>query len=70
MSSNWEERALDKLYNRDALYLNFNYSEFLETLYGVPKNNDLYIHSDRRGQNKKLISAILIWLCTARSLCL
>lgn len=50
-----ENEALDKLFNRDALFLNFNYTEFLETLYGVPKDNILYIHGDRRDQKKKLI---------------
>ncbi|WP_144461943.1 bacteriophage abortive infection AbiH family protein [Siminovitchia fortis] len=49
------KEALDMLFNHDALYLNFNYTEFLETLYGVPKNNILYIHGDRRDQKKKLI---------------
>lgn len=50
-----KSEAFDKLFNRGALFLNFNYTEFLETLYGVPTDNILYIHGDRRDQKKKLI---------------
>ncbi len=39
----------------NALYINFNYTEFLETLYGIPRNKILYIHGDRRDSKDTLI---------------
>ena len=36
-------------------YINFNYTEFLETLYGVPKENIVYIHGDRRDKDTTLV---------------
>jgi UDP-2,3-diacylglucosamine pyrophosphatase LpxH len=50
-----KNEACDKLLNRDALYINFNYTEFLETLYGLPTDKILYIHGDRRNTKKELI---------------
>ncbi len=32
------------LLNKDALYLNFNYTNVLERYYGIPRGNILYIH--------------------------
>lgn len=34
--------------DHEAIYLNFNYTLFLEELYGVPEENICYIHGDRR----------------------
>jgi hypothetical protein len=39
---------------KESTFINFNYTEFLETLYGIPKNNVWYIHGDRR-EKKELI---------------
>lgn len=50
-----KNESCDKLLDRGAFYINFNYTEFLETLYGIQKNNILYIHGDRRNKNKELI---------------
>lgn len=36
-------------------YLNFNYTEFLETLYNVPLDNICYIHGNRKNKNGDLI---------------
>ncbi|MBQ2942331.1 MAG: zinc-ribbon domain containing protein [Clostridia bacterium] len=36
------------LLSPEALYLNFNYTDFLEQLYGVPKSRINYIHGCRR----------------------
>lgn len=38
-----------------ARYINFNYTEMLETNYAVPKQNILYIHGDRRDKKKQLV---------------
>ncbi|MBB5149099.1 AbiH family protein [Ureibacillus thermosphaericus] len=46
---------LKQIINTEARYINFNYTEFLETIYKVPKGNILYIHGDRRDTNKELI---------------
>jgi hypothetical protein len=39
----------------EARYINFNYTEFLETIYGVPQENILYIHGDRRDKKTQLV---------------
>ena len=36
-------------------YINFNYTEFLETIYGVPRKNVFYIHGDRRNKKVQLV---------------
>lgn len=41
-------------FNKDDLFLSFNYTEVLETLYGIPINNICYIHG-RRGVDKEYI---------------
>ncbi|MDD3394288.1 MAG: AbiH family protein [Anaerotignum sp.] len=48
-------KPLTTLLNNESYFLNFNYTEFLETLYDVKKENVLYIHGDRRVKNKNLI---------------
>ena len=40
---------------KDATYLNFNYTELLETRYGIPRDRILYIHGDRRGKKENII---------------
>ena len=44
-------KPLADLINEGCQFINFNYTEFLESLYGVPANKILYIHGNR--QNKK-----------------
>lgn len=46
---------LKQLINTAARFINFNYTEFLETIYGVSKQNIFYIHGERRDKNKELI---------------
>lgn len=41
-------------FNKDDLFLSFNYTEVIETLYGIPINNICYIHG-RRGVDKEYI---------------
>ena len=46
---------LKQIINTAARFINFNYTEFLETIYGVSKQNIFYIHGERRDTNKELI---------------
>lgn len=48
-------KPLDDIIKIEARYINFNYTEFLETIYGVPQENILYIHGDRRDKKNKLV---------------
>lgn len=48
-------KKLEDIINLDARYINFNYTEFLETIYGVPGKNILYIHGDRRDKKAQLV---------------
>lgn len=48
-------KQLTGLLKVDAQYINFNYTEFLETIYGVPRKNVLYIHGDRRDKKAQLV---------------
>lgn len=43
-------KSKDKQYkfNNDDLFITFNYTEVLETIYGIPKSNICYIHGRRR----------------------
>ena len=50
-----EGRPLQGFLKPDARYINFNYTEFLETLYGIPMERILYIHGDRRDKKCKLV---------------
>jgi len=52
--SNSAKPLVDILSN-ESKFINFNYTEFLETIYGIPRKNIWYIHGDRRDKNKKLI---------------
>lgn len=48
-------KPLEDLLKVEARYVNFNYTEFLETIYGVPGKNVLYIHGDRRDKKAQLV---------------
>lgn len=48
-------KPLESILNNQATFINFNYTEFLEIIYGVPKENIWYIHGDRRDKTKELI---------------
>lgn len=48
-------RPFRNIISTQARFINFNYTEFLETLYSVPNRNIFYIHGDRRDKNKELI---------------
>lgn len=46
---------LHTLLDEKAKYINFNYTEFLESIYGINKDNILYIHGERRDDEKELV---------------
>ena len=48
-------KPVDDIIKKEARYINFNYTEFLETIYGVPQENILYIHGDRRDKKTQLV---------------
>ena len=48
-------KPVDDIIKKEARYINFNYTEFLETIYGVPQENILYIHGDRRDKKTQFI---------------
>lgn len=48
------EKPLDDILIKQSTFINFNYTEFLETIYGIPRKNVWYIHGDRR-EKKELI---------------
>lgn len=48
-------KPLEGLLKVGARYINFNYTEFLETIYEVPRKNVLYIHGDRRDKKEQLV---------------
>lgn len=48
-------KPLEDILKLDARYINFNYTETLETIYEVPRQNILYIHGDRRDKKTKLV---------------
>jgi hypothetical protein len=49
------DKPLADIINREYRYINFNYTEFLETLYDVPKDKITYIHGNRRNKKQTLI---------------
>lgn len=55
LSVNSEKRPLTNVLNFNADYINFNYTEFLEVLYGISSTNINYIHGNRRNKKQKLI---------------
>lgn len=48
-------KPLEGLLKVESRFINFNYTEFLETIYGVPGKNVLYIHGDRRNKKAQLV---------------
>ncbi len=48
-------KPLVSVINNNGYYINFNYTVFLESIYGVPSENVLYIHGDRRKKKQELI---------------
>lgn len=52
---NGRSKPLESILNQNAGYINFNYTEFLETNYEIPRENILYIHGDRRNRNIELV---------------
>lgn len=42
-----DDRPLVSIIRKDGKVLDFNYTEFIETLYDVPKDNVCYIHGCR-----------------------
>lgn len=48
-------KPLAGLLHAESQYINFNYTEFLETLYDIPTGRILYIHGDRRNKQQELI---------------
>ena len=53
----WTDKNASPIFNlpKDADYLSFNYTNTLETVYGIPKNKILYIHGDYSKEDDKLI---------------
>lgn len=52
---NKDFKPLLNLLKRNAKYITFNYTEFLETVYKIPKSNIVYIHGDRRNKEKLIL---------------
>lgn len=50
-----KEPIYKNLIHQNGTYLNFNYTEFPETLYSVPSNNITYIHGCRTDKKQNLI---------------
>lgn len=41
----------EQVFSKNSLYLTFNYTEFLESVYGIPKDRVTYIHGRRDPKN-------------------
>ncbi len=46
---------LNTILQKGSQFITFNYTEFLETSYGIPSSKILYIHGDRRDKKQDLI---------------
>ncbi|AGL03681.1 hypothetical protein Desgi_4443 [Desulfoscipio gibsoniae DSM 7213] len=55
LKPNSHSKALEDIFKLNSRYINFNYTEFLETIYEVPRENILYIHGDRRDKKTQLV---------------
>jgi len=55
LSTNYTKKPFNNLININCKFINFNYTEFLETLYNINKQNITYIHGDRRNKKDILI---------------
>lgn len=50
-----KNQPLKDIIKPNAQFINFNYTEFIEDLYGVPRPNVLYLHGDRRNKQDQLV---------------
>ncbi|GHV64498.1 hypothetical protein AGMMS49587_17010 [Spirochaetia bacterium] len=50
-----DDKPLADILNKKNRYINFNYTEFLESLYDIPKERITYIHGCRQNKNEPLI---------------
>jgi len=48
-------QPLAGLVRKTAWYINFTYTEFLQTLYDIPNQKISYIHGDRRDTKQQLV---------------
>lgn len=48
-------KLLGDILTEQYIYINFNYTEFLETIYGIPKRKVWYIHGDRREKGELIL---------------
>lgn len=48
-------KPLECILSWGSKYINFNYTEFLEENYEIPRENILYIHGDRRNKKTELV---------------
>ena len=55
-----DDRPLGSIIWKDGKVLDFNYTEFIETLYGVPKDNVCYIHGCRRKEKYHPKEALIL----------
>lgn len=55
LKADGHSKPLKDVLNQNSRYINFNYTEFLETNYEIPQENILYIHGDRRNRNVELV---------------
>ncbi|MHC1714429.1 MAG: AbiH family protein [Acidaminococcaceae bacterium] len=55
LAPNMDNKPLEKLINQRERYINFNYTEFLETIYDVTERSVVYLHGCRRNKREELI---------------
>lgn len=48
-------KPLAGMFKKAARYINFNYTEFLESLYDIPSERISYLHGDRRDRKQQLV---------------
>lgn len=55
LSVDGKKRISQESMQRFDAFINFNYTNFLETLYGIPKEKILYLHGCRQDDSRELI---------------
>lgn len=50
-----KEAVYKELLHKDGTYLNFNYTEFIETLYNISADRITYIHRCRKNKKDELV---------------
>lgn len=55
LTINSEYKPFKNVLSQESMYLTFNYTDFLETLYGIPEMNICYIHGSRKHRDASLI---------------